>query len=135
MQVRRDDIDALIQHANELLAAIDVFAELHELAGDPPLGDDAGGVLEFLAQLGVFLFQRADLLVAAIELLREGGALLGKDRDFLFRFTLAGKERFDAIDEGHVFCSGRGDGGAAFAEQHQPSVEAFGHQPRIGFGV
>ena len=34
VQVRADDVDLLVQHRQQLLAALDVLAELQELAGD-----------------------------------------------------------------------------------------------------
>ena len=39
VQVRADDVDLLVEHAEQLLAALEVLAELQELAGDAALGD------------------------------------------------------------------------------------------------
>ena len=51
VQVRADDVDLLVQHLLQLLAALDVLAELEQLAGDAALGQVAGGGLELLAEL------------------------------------------------------------------------------------
>src|SRR5580700_8572069 len=99
--MRRDDVDLLIEHAEQLLAAFDVLAKLKKLAGDAAASEIAGGVGELFAKIGLAGFEIADLFVAAIALLAEGGAPLGQEGDFLFGLPLVGEERLHFVDKRH----------------------------------